>query len=48
MTSTERRQSEIIDSNINRAQTLPSEYYREQKYFDLSRERIFARSGNSP
>lgn len=34
----------VIDEDIRRASTLPSEVYRDPAYFDLQRERIFARS----
>lgn len=44
MTTTRKREQEIIDADIRSAETLPTEFYREQKYFDLARERIFARS----
>ncbi len=33
-----------IDPDIRRAQTLPSEFYLDEQYFELSKERIFART----
>jgi len=33
-----------IDPSINKARTLPSEFYTEARYFDLSKQRIFERS----
>lgn len=33
-----------VDPNIAKANTLPSEFYRDSRYFDLSREKIFAKS----
>ncbi|HEY9776833.1 MAG TPA: SRPBCC family protein [Planktothrix sp.] len=34
----------IIGSDIRSAETLPTEYYRDPKYFELAKDRIFARS----
>jgi choline monooxygenase len=34
----------FIDPDIRRARTLASDFYTEQRYFDLSRERIFSRT----
>ena len=36
--------NKAIDADIRVAQTLPTEYYREAKYFELAKERVFARS----
>jgi choline monooxygenase len=33
-----------IDSDIHIARTLPTEYYTEPKYFEIAKERVFARS----
>src|SRR5688572_1110092 len=34
----------FIDSDIRRAMTLPSRFYTDERYFELSREQIFART----
>jgi len=34
----------IIDPDIRKAQTLPAEFYKEEKIYQLSKEKIFARS----
>lgn len=34
----------FIDPNIRKARTLPSEFYTDEAYFELSKERIFART----
>jgi choline monooxygenase len=45
MTTTNKKSAnKLITADIRCAETLPSEFYREQKYFDLAKERIFARS----
>lgn len=36
--------SDLIDSDISRAQTLPAKFYRDQHYFEEAREKIFART----
>ncbi|MGH9949616.1 MAG: aromatic ring-hydroxylating oxygenase subunit alpha, partial [Pyrinomonadaceae bacterium] len=33
-----------IDSDIRKAKTLPSEFYTDERFFDLSKEKIFART----
>src|SRR5215204_5191308 len=33
-----------VDPDIRRAKTLPSIFYTDERYFDLSKEKIFARS----
>jgi choline monooxygenase len=47
MTTTRNRTNKRTDQeirSIRRAETLSPKYYRDQKYFDLAREQIFARS----
>jgi choline monooxygenase len=41
---TKRVQSKLIESEIRRAETLPTQFYKDQKYFDKAREKIFASS----
>ncbi|MBX9721875.1 MAG: aromatic ring-hydroxylating dioxygenase subunit alpha [Candidatus Obscuribacterales bacterium] len=36
--------SDIIDKDIRKAETLPASFYRDQAYFDLAKERLFTRS----
>ncbi len=36
--------ADLINKDIKRAETLPAHFYREQFYFELAREQIFARS----
>lgn len=44
MTVTRKTSKELIDRDIRRAETLPAEYYRDGKYFELAKDRIFAKS----
>ena len=41
---TSRIPKKLIDSEIRRAETLPTRFYKEQKYFELAVEKIFAKS----
>lgn len=36
--------SKTIDDDVRRAKTLPTQYYRDPQYFEMAKEKIFARS----